>query len=126
MDKLQARWNALTSSIIIGFAWGIWHLPLWVFPTAIEVYSRIPLWVYILNTIMISIIMTWTYNNTSRSMLSAIVMHTVLNISGTIFPFTWTDYGVYFNLLLQVVVVTIIVAIYGIESLMKHYSQTEQ
>jgi membrane protease YdiL (CAAX protease family) len=126
LDKLQARWSALTSSIIIGFAWGIWHLPLWVFPIAIEVYSRIPLLVYILNTIMISIIMTWVYNNTSGSMLSAIVMHVVLNISGTIFPFTWTDYGVYFNLSLQVVAVVIIVAIYGYKSLIKQKPQTEQ
>jgi membrane protease YdiL (CAAX protease family) len=119
IDRLQLKWNALTSSVIIGFAWGLWHLPLWTFPISAEVLARTPLWVYILNTILLSIIMTWIYNNTSRSMLSAIVFHTILNTSGAVFPFAQTDYGVYFNLLLQIVVAAIIVIYYGHKSLMK-------
>jgi len=28
LDRLQGRWNALTASLILGFLWGLWHLPL--------------------------------------------------------------------------------------------------
>ncbi|NHJ14362.1 MAG: CPBP family intramembrane metalloprotease [Candidatus Thorarchaeota archaeon] len=119
IDRLQIRWNALATSMVIGLAWGIWHLPLWTFPLGAEVFSRTPLWVYILNTVMISIIMTWVYNNASKSMLSAIFLHAVLNTSGAIFPFAQTDFGVYFNLALQIVAVLLIVAVYGYKSLVK-------
>jgi membrane protease YdiL (CAAX protease family) len=27
LDSLQARWNAFTSSLILGAAWALWHLP---------------------------------------------------------------------------------------------------
>jgi membrane protease YdiL (CAAX protease family) len=28
LDRLQAKWNALTSSLILGAVWALWHLPL--------------------------------------------------------------------------------------------------
>jgi len=28
LDRLQARWNALLSSVILGAVWALWHLPL--------------------------------------------------------------------------------------------------
>jgi len=28
IDRLQSRWNALTASLVLGFLWGLWHLPL--------------------------------------------------------------------------------------------------
>ncbi len=32
IERLQSRQNALVTSVIIGIAWGIWHLPLFFFP----------------------------------------------------------------------------------------------
>ena len=31
LDQLQARWNALVSSVILGTIWALWHLPLFFF-----------------------------------------------------------------------------------------------
>ncbi len=28
LDRLQTRWDALTSSLILGVIWSLWHLPL--------------------------------------------------------------------------------------------------
>lgn len=31
LDRLQTRWNALVSSLILGVIWALWHLPLFFF-----------------------------------------------------------------------------------------------
>ena len=30
LERLQTRWNALTSSLIVGLVWALWHLPLFM------------------------------------------------------------------------------------------------
>jgi membrane protease YdiL (CAAX protease family) len=99
IERLQSRWGLLTTSIIIGLAWGLWHLPLRYFPGGVDVYSRIPLWVFMINTTALSIMMTWLYNNNNRSIFTAVVFHVVLNLSSSIFPFGLTDMGVYYNMI---------------------------
>src|SRR5436853_185126 len=34
LDRLQARWGALTSALVLGVVWGLWHLPLFFLPAA--------------------------------------------------------------------------------------------
>lgn len=123
LDRLQLKWNALVSSVILGFTWGVWHLPLFVFPTSQAVYGYIPLWVFIPDTITISIFMTWIYNNSSRSILSAIVFHAVVNLSGQIFLYYQTEFGVYYNLLLEVITAIVIVAIFGYKTMVRSTKQ---
>ncbi len=124
VDPLQTRFNALVTSGIIGFAWGLWHLPLWYFPTGIQQYASIPFWGFMSNTIMLSIIMTWLYNNTNRSILSAVAFHVVVNISPQIFPFAQTELGVYFNIILNICIAAIIVIRYGYEHLQRKIVDT--
>lgn len=44
LDRLQARWNALVSSLILGAMWALWHLPLFLSktltPTIVRVLGR--------------------------------------------------------------------------------------
>lgn len=42
LDRLQMRWNAFTSSMILGILWGIWHLPLFFISGTIQ--SQTPIW----------------------------------------------------------------------------------
>ena len=83
-EKLQNRWNALTSSLIVGFFWGIWHLPLHFITGATQEY--IPIWAFILLQMVISIIFGWIYNNT-RSVLAVIVLHWVSNAAAMLIPY---------------------------------------
>lgn len=127
LDRLQSRWgSALVGSVILGVVWGLWHLPLFVFPTAQEVYSRTNILIYILNTIAITIYMTWIYNNTNRSLLSALVLHTVINVSGSVFPFSNTEYGVYYNVILQMIVAATIVIVFGQEKMSRVKEEAEE
>ena len=81
LDRLQEKYTAFISCIILGVLWWGWHLPLFFLPDSI--FLLMPLgslvfWLYLFNTLAISIIIGWVYNNTGRSVLSAILLHIVL------------------------------------------------
>lgn len=108
LDRLQKKWNALISSIVVGFMWGIWHLPLF-FMLREESYYNNPIWGLILSTILISILFTWIYNNTGRSIMGALLFHTMWNFSNWIFPTLSNETaGAYMFGLLFIVIIVIL------------------
>jgi uncharacterized protein len=74
----------LTSSIILGVIWALFHLPL--FYTLGSSQWDMSLLAYMLQLIGASVIFTWLYNNTQGSVLLAILMHASLNTWTRIFP----------------------------------------
>ncbi len=83
LDRLQARWSALTASIVLGVVWTIWHLPLFYFEGMkhdVGIQSQW-FWLFVLQTIPVTVIFTWIFNNTSRSTLGAILFHFMANLS---------------------------------------------
>ena len=72
LPRLQTRYSPLTASLIIGFWWGLWHLPAWIGRSVLEI---IIVW---LGVISFSIIFTWFYNNT-KSLLVVMLFHAALN-----------------------------------------------
>lgn len=83
LDRLQARWSPLTASIILGGIWTIWHLPLFFFEGMKHNVGIASLWfwLFVLQTIPVTIIFTWIFNNTSRSTLGAILFHFMANLT---------------------------------------------
>jgi membrane protease YdiL (CAAX protease family) len=87
LDRLQARFSAIISSIILGLVWGLWHLPLFFIGGSNQ--QAAGLGPYLLQIVVFSIWFTWLYNNTNCSVLSAIVFHTIMDLTLlTIFPVT--------------------------------------
>jgi membrane protease YdiL (CAAX protease family) len=87
LDGLQARWNALAASVILGVLWAVWHLPLFAMDGSFQHQLGwfTPLfWVFSLGLVFQSILYTWIYNNTNRSTLSAILFHFMTNLSGEV------------------------------------------
>ncbi len=88
LPRLQARYSALTSSLIIGVVWTFWHVPLFWVPGAAlgpwETVSIASVSTYLVSTIGTAIIFTWLFNNTRGSVLLAIVLHITTNASGRI------------------------------------------
>jgi membrane protease YdiL (CAAX protease family) len=76
LPYLQQRYSALTSSLIIGLVWALWHVPFFVgaipFPWEDLVFF-VPL------VIVCSIIFTWVYNTTDGSLLAVILLHGAIN-----------------------------------------------
>ncbi|MEM2111851.1 MAG: CPBP family intramembrane glutamic endopeptidase [Candidatus Bathyarchaeia archaeon] len=77
LDRLQKRLNALVSSLILGFIWGAWHLPLFFISGTIQ--SQTPIWGFMTLIICGKILFTWLYNNTGGSILTAMLFHTMNN-----------------------------------------------
>lgn len=112
LPRFQAKWNALTSSIILGLIWASWHIPGFLIP-GLPLYQR-NFWEYVPGIILASIVYTWIFNNTKGSVLAAALIHTAANTS--VVPtqsLLWYDNGI---LLLAVIV---IVVIFGAKDLVR-------
>ena len=82
LDRLQTRWNALTSSLVLGAVWALWHLPLFFFPGMIHCAQGVGspwFWQFMGSVVPMAIILTWIFSNTRRSTLAAILFHFVCN-----------------------------------------------
>jgi len=114
LPRLQARYNALVSSLIIGLVWGLWHIPLFFIEGTAQskwqlAVGMIPaILVYIVFCMAWSIQYTWVFNNTKGSVLLAAVMHGAGNawIGGYI-----DVYRGYYGGILAFTAVTLIVSI---------------
>jgi len=117
LDKLQVRWNALTASLILGFLWGLWHLPLhFMSGTTQEI---IPVYEFILKQMVGAIIYTWVYNNTNRNVFLVILLHAVWNVFGGLFPYWVTGQGRWVNFGVELGLAAIIVLVYGAKTLVR-------
>ncbi len=89
LPRLQVRYNALASSILLGLFWAIWHIPMWVANGKMGLdllRSGITIITY-------AIIFTWVYNSTGGSTLLAWLFHASITITQYVLeiPLTLTD-----------------------------------
>ncbi len=119
LDPLQDRLSALWASLIVGFVWGIWHIPLFHIPNDTSYYDR-PLWGLLVTTMMISVLFTWIYNNTNRSIAAVLVFHTMFNLSHYVFPVIGMDTAALALFVLQLGAAAVIVFIYGARTLVRN------
>jgi len=117
LDRLQARWNALVSSLILGVFWGIWHLPLFFIYGTIQ--SQTPIWGFMILILCGTILFTWVYNNTGGSILATMLFHTMNNLSFLVFPTLETTLGGLYLLILNIVFVAVILTIWGTKTLVR-------
>lgn len=75
LPRLQTRWNALTSSVIVGVIWGLWHLPLFMMVGTSQHELGIPFIGFLVGMSANSLFYTLLYNNTQHSLWSAILFH---------------------------------------------------
>jgi len=119
LDRLQKRFNALWSSVILGIIWGIWRLPLF-FMKGQDIYRNVPFIGFIMGTIFLSILITWIYNNTGKSILAVLIFHTMGNLAHFIFPAMGTQWGGLFSVILNILIVSIILIFWGPQTLTRN------
>lgn len=126
LDRLQSRWSALISSLILGILWAFWHTPLFFFKDSIQYkmgFGSLAFWSFIIGTVFVTIYLTWIFNNTHRSTLSAILWHAWANgIAGVL---TLTEQASYYLTALWLLVAIAIILIWGPRTFTRQDPATE-
>lgn len=83
LPKLQEKFTANKSSIILGFLWAIWHYPFLVYLNFVQLgtppfLSVLAIIGFTASTVGGSILFSWVYNNT-KSTFMAILFHGLMN-----------------------------------------------
>ena len=89
LDSLRVSFNLFVTSLMFAFLWALWHLPLFF----INGFYNHELWntsiIYVLNYFVIffpaSLLINWVYFKNSRSIIAAMLFHSVLNLCSVIF-----------------------------------------
>lgn len=84
LARLLARRNALVSSLVLGLVWFAWHLPLFfVHGTLQEGWGvgSIGFFGFLLSLLALSVMTTWAYLGSGRTLLSAVLIHFVYNLA---------------------------------------------
>ncbi|ASJ08176.1 hypothetical protein A3L11_02620 [Thermococcus siculi] len=116
LPRLQARYSALASSLIVGVLWGLWHLPLLLmkgYPMAS--YPPVPFFVGI---IAASVLYTWIFNGTGGSLLLVTLFHAAGNATaGFLGEGVDIPGAIPYTALVTFVAAVIVVALFGWENL---------
>jgi membrane protease YdiL (CAAX protease family) len=87
LDRLQFRMTPLQASLVLGSVWALWHVPLFFIPGSYQAGLELGSprsWIFLSSMVPLSVLMTWVYNNTSRSTLSAVLIHYSGNLCGAL------------------------------------------
>lgn len=86
LERLQTRWNATFSSVILGSIWAIWHLPMFISQGFGHHDKQLPFMQFFVTLVLVSLFITWLQNNTNGSLVPAFALHAMVNLSGEILP----------------------------------------
>ncbi|USZ73560.1 CPBP family intramembrane glutamic endopeptidase [Natronosalvus halobius] len=85
LPRLLDRFDAVTASLVIGVVWAIWHLPLFMMEGTSQYSGQfVP---YATTVLALSILFTWLYRATGRSVLLAMILHASYNSAPVVIPF---------------------------------------
>jgi membrane protease YdiL (CAAX protease family) len=118
LPRLQARYSALTASVILGVAWALWHGPLFLVPGSAQ--SPLPLPWYLAHVIAVSILYTWLFNNARGSALLVAFLHAGSNAVTSWVPITAAE-GLFKTLIgVEWLLAIALIAVYGARTLTRH------
>ncbi len=129
LPRLQARYNALTSSLLLGAVWILFHLPLF-FTKGGGVggdMSHTPFLAFAINILAGSILVTWIFNNTNGSVLFAYLFHAASNTWPGIFASANSDGSIFWvQAILLAIAAVIVVITNGVENLSRTADRSKE
>jgi len=87
-DLLQEKHSALSASLILGCIWSLWHLPASFIPNTYQAGLGIgtpEFYLHFGGIVVLSVVISWIYINTQRSILIMVVFHATINLAGELF-----------------------------------------
>ncbi len=84
LPRLQSRFNALNSSLLLGVSWGLYHLPSFLLSGL--PLKNAPLIPFMFGALGLTILVSWTFNHTRGSLITVFLYHFmfnfILNVTG--------------------------------------------
>jgi uncharacterized protein len=77
LPHLQVRYGPLRGSLLLGAMWFLWHAPLFL----IHDWLSVPVWAFSILILCLAVLMTWGFNQSRGSVVSAVLMHALFNSS---------------------------------------------
>lgn len=110
---LQSKHSALVASLILGLVWAIFHI------VPFFQMGRSPPWIWwqCLTMLPLRIIIVWLCNNTGRSVLIAVIFHTILNLSQFLFPIYGSHYDPFITFMILAPIAGMVTVFWGAKSL---------
>ena len=122
LPRLQRRFGALGSSLILGALWACWHLPFYAQSGG---GAGLPFVIYFAMIMVLTIFLTWIFNNTGGSLGLCVLAHFLFNFdSAFVAGYLGLLPGMVFNIVcgaLLGVYVIVIILVFG----PRHLSRTK-
>src|SRR5450755_3285177 len=84
LRRLQCRYSHLSSALIIGVYWALWHVPLWLL--TLSYLTPTLLLIICVNLISWSVIFSFLYDRSGQSLPVTILLHsTILTVQNLVF-----------------------------------------
>lgn len=80
LPRMQAKYTAWKSALLIGAAWALWHLPLFAFSAGMSSMGLGGAVGWFFSILTGSVLMTWLFNASGGSVLAVALFHGVLDI----------------------------------------------
>ena len=82
LPRLLRHFHPRSAALVLGAIWWAWHLPTFFISTLSQSELSIP--VFLINSLALSVIMTWMYQRTGGDLLLMNLIHTAANYCGAI------------------------------------------
>ncbi|MEJ5361673.1 MAG: CPBP family intramembrane glutamic endopeptidase [Spirochaetota bacterium] len=110
LDHLEQSYSRIAASIILGFFWMMWHLPLFFIQGTYQynLLKASPLLMvdFMIQFYPLSIMMDWVYHNTKKSIASGVLFHFCINFFGEIIDIP--NETKYFRTMVQLIIAIMI------------------
>ena len=84
LPRLAERFGLAGGSVLLGFIWGVWHLPQFFIREVDSYQQSFP--VFVLGTTALSVVFAWLYARTNGSLFLTMLLHAAINNSKDIVP----------------------------------------
>jgi membrane protease YdiL (CAAX protease family) len=129
LPRLQNRYGALVSGLIVGVLWWLWHLPLFFVEgagqyTMAQEFGFLPTFLgYGVFVVSAAVTYTWLFNNTRGSVLLVAVYHGSMN-AWTVYTGAWEHpSGIFVSFALSALVSIFAVLLCGAQNLSRRHER---
>jgi membrane protease YdiL (CAAX protease family) len=110
LPKLLLRYKPLTSAVLLGTLWGIWHLNF--------EFGMLGFILYSITVVELSILFTWLYSKSNGNLLIAVTFHSILNLVTRVLLYSQIGIALFIvEIIVYAVACVIIIGISGINNL---------